>query len=174
MQYEEVIQMRLTKVLKLILMSGVVYLSLLTPNVMAFDLSNVIEKSFERSVDRRACKAENTVTNEIDKTVDQAVGSVIPDLSISAKKDDGKKKDISKGIIGFVDCPKCQQAYAFMNRRNIRYQLMDPQEDVKAMKIAKQKGIKSVPVIYVSNDRVDGFTEASYSALFKKHGVIKK
>ena len=168
--------MRLTKVLKLILMSGVVYLSLLTPTVMAFDLGNVIEKSFERSVDRRVRKAENTVTNEIDKTVDQAVGSVIPDLSISAKKDDGKKKNISKGIIifGFVDCPKCQQAYAFMNRRNIRYQLMDPQEDVKAMKIAKQKGIKSVPVIYVSNDRVDGFTEASYTTLFKKHGVIKK
>ncbi len=168
--------MTLTQLLKLSLMSGLIYLSLATTPVIAFDLGNVIEKSFERSVDRRVRKAENEVTNEIDKTIDKAVGSVIPDLSISAKKDDGKKKDISKGIIifGFVDCPKCQQAFAFMNKRNIRYQLMDPQEDVKAMKMAKQKGLKTVPVIFVSNDRVDGFTEASYTALFKKHGVIKK
>jgi glutaredoxin len=168
--------MTLTHLLKLSLMSGLVYLSLATTPVIAFDLGDVIEKSFERSVDRRVRKAENEVTNEIDKTIDKAVGSVIPDLSISAKKDDGKKKDISKGIIifGFVDCPKCQQAYAFMNKRNIRYQLMDPQEDVKAMTMAKQKGLKTVPVIFVSNDRVDGFTEESYTLLFKKHGVIKK
>jgi len=168
MKFQQKIMLSTLTIITIVMLSS-------TPT-MAFDLGKVIEKSFERSVDRRVRKAENEVTNEIDRNVDKVVGSVIPDLSITAKKDDGKKKDISKGIIifGFVDCPKCQQAYAFMNKRKIRYQLMDPQEDVKAMKIAKQKGIKTVPVIYVSNDRVDGFTAASYTALFKKHGVIKK
>ncbi|MEH6457033.1 MAG: glutaredoxin family protein [Cocleimonas sp.] len=143
--------------------------------VMAFDLSKVIERSFEKSIDRNVRKTENSVTNEIDKTVDNAISSIIPDLSINAKKDDGQQKNLSKGIVvfGFDGCSNCQQAYAFMNKNNIRYQIMDPQQDVKARRIAEQKGINTVPVIYVSGDRVDGFTESSYTQLFKKHGVMK-
>ena len=168
--------MQPTKFFKLSFLLGLMYSSLLVPTVMAFDLGNAIEKSFERSVDRRVRKAENAVTNEIDKTVDKAVGSVIPDLSINAKKDDGKPKDLSKGIIvfGFDGCPKCQSAYAFMNKRKIRYQIMNPQQDTKAMRIAQQRGVTTVPVIFVSGDRVNGFTEASYTQLFQKHGVIQK
>lgn len=143
--------------------------------VMAFDLGKIIEKSFEKSVDRNVRNVENKVTNEIDKTVDKAVSSMIPDLSISAKKDDGQQKDLSKGIVifGFDGCPNCQQAYSFMKKNNIRFQIMNPQEDVKAMRIAKQNGVKTVPVIFVSGDRVEGFTDASYTALFQKHGVMK-
>jgi len=142
----------------------------------AFDLGKIIERSVEKSVDRQVRTAENKVTNEIDRTVDKAISSMIPDLSISAKKDDGKQKDLSKGIIifGFDGCPNCQQAYNFMKKNNIRYQVMNPQEDVKAMRIAKQNGVKTVPVIFVSGDRVEGFTDASYTALFQKHGVMDK
>ena len=143
--------------------------------VMAFDLGAVIERSFEKSIDRNVRKAENSVTNEIDKTVDHAISSMIPDLSINAKKDDGQQKNLSKGIVifGFDGCSSCQQAYTFMKKHNIRYQIMNPQEDVKAMRIAKQNGVNTVPVIYVSGDRVNGFTEKSYMQLFQKHGVIK-
>jgi len=141
---------------------------------LAFDLGKVLERSVERSIDRNVRNAENKVTREIDKTVDNAISSMIPDLSISAKKDDGQKKDLSRGIVifGFDGCPNCQQAYDFMNKNNIRYQIMNPQEDVKAMRIAKENGVKTVPVIYVSGDRIDGFTDASYTALFQKHGVL--
>jgi len=158
---------------------GLVFIAVLTVNMMtpamAFDLGKIIEKSVEKSIDRNVRKAENSVTNEIDRTVDKAISSMIPDLSISAKKDDGQQKDLSKGIIifGFDGCPNCQQAYAFMKKNNIRYQIMNPQEDVKAVRIAKQNGVKTVPVIFVSGDRVDGFTDASYTALFQKHGVMQ-
>lgn len=148
---------------------------LLTSSAKAFDLGKIIQNSVEKSVDRQVRTAENKVTNEIDRTVDKAISSMIPDLSISAKKDDGQQKDLSKGIVifGFDGCPNCQQAYSFMKRNNIRYQIMNPQEDVKAVRIAKQNGVKTVPVIFVSGDRVDGFTDASYTALFQKHGVLK-
>ncbi len=152
------------------------FITLSVSPVMAFDLGKIIEKSVERSVDRNVRNVENKVTREIDKTVDKAITSMIPDLSITAKKDDGKKKDLSKGIVifGFDGCPNCQQAYSFMQRNNIRYQIMNPQEDVKAVRIAKENGVKTVPVIFVSGDRVDGFTDASYTALFQKHGLMER
>ena len=149
--------------------------SMISAPAFAFDLGKIIEKSVEKSVDRNVRNVENKVTNKIDRTVDKAISSMIPDLSISAKKDDGQKKDLSKGIIifGFDGCPNCQQAYNFMKKNNIRYQIMNPQEDVKAMRIAKENGVKTVPVIFVSGDRVEGFTDASYTALFQKHGVME-
>lgn len=158
---------------KYLLMFSVISLS--SAPTYAFDLGKIIERSVEKSVDRQVRTAENKVTNEIDRTVDKAISSMIPDLSISAKKDDGKQKDLSKGIIifGFDGCPNCQQAYNFMKKNNIRYQIMNPQEDVKAMRIAKENGVKTVPVIFVSGDRVEGFTDASYTALFQKHGVME-
>lgn len=159
---------------------GLFFISVLSINIMtptmAFDLGKIIEKSIEKNIDRRVRNVENKVTTQIDKTVDQTISSVIPNLNSNAKKDDGQQKDLSKGIIifGFDGCPHCRKAYAFMNKHKIRYQLMDTQKDQKAARIAKQNGIRGVPVLYVSGEKVTGFSDASYTKLFKKHGVIKK
>ena len=147
--YNEVDIMSFQEKLLLKLVSLFTLITLTSMPVAAFHLGKIIERSVEKSVDRQVRTAENKVTNEIDRTVDKAISSMIPDLSISAKKDDGQKKDLSKGIVifGFDGCPNCQQAYAFMNKNNIRYQIMNPQEDVKAVRIAKENGVKTVPVI---------------------------
>lgn len=141
---------------------------LLATPIFAFDLGKVLSDSIEKSVD-------DSVGKTFKRELDKALSSVMPKLGSRAKKDDGKGMDLSRGvtIFGYNGCPHCRKAYSYLKRNNIRYTLMDTQKNAKANRIANQKGIRGVPVIFVSGERFAGFSEGGYTRLFKKHGVIK-
>ncbi len=139
--------------------------------VIAFDLGKVLSDAVEKSVNNSVGSVSNTIKREVEK----ALSTAMPALGSKSKKDDGQNINLSKGItiFGYNGCPYCRQAYAFLKRNNIRYTLMDTQKDAKASRIAKQNGLRGVPVIYVSGEKYTGFSEGGYQRLFKKHGVIK-
>ena len=139
--------------------------------VFAFDLGKLVSDVVEKSVNNSIGSVSNTIKNEVEK----ALSTVMPKVGTNAKRDDGKSINLKKGIVifGYNGCPYCRKAYAYMKRNNIRYTLMDTQKDAKASRIAKQNGLRGVPVIYVSGEKYTGFSEGGYTKLFKKHGVIK-
>ena len=139
--------------------------------VIAFDLGKVFSDAIEESVNNSLGSASNTIK----KKIEEALSTAMPALGSKYKKDDGKAVNLSRGvtIFGYDGCPYCRKAYAFLKRNNIRYTLMDTRKDAKASRIAKQKGLRGVPVIYVSGEEFAGFSESGYQRLFKKHGVLK-
>lgn len=146
-------------------------LIILVAPVVAFDFGKVLSDA----VDKTVRDSVGSVQNSVKKNIEQALSSAMPNLNPKAKLDDGQGMDLSKGvtIFGYNGCPHCRNAYAYLNKNNIRYTLMDTQKDTKAARIAKQNGIRGVPVIYVSGERKAGFSNTSYTQLFKKHGLVK-
>ncbi len=146
-----------------------VLIILVTP-VVAFDFGKILSDTLDKSVRDSAGSFQNSVKNNIE----QALSSAMPNLNPKAKNDDGQNMDLSRGVILFAydGCPHCRSAYAYLSRNNIKYQLMNTQKDAKAARIAKQNGIRGVPALYVSGEKMYGFSNSGYNKIFMKHGVL--
>ena len=131
-------------------------------------------KALSNAVDRSANSIVNGTANKVTNKINQAISSSIPKLEPGAKKDDGQRVDINQGVVifGYDGCPHCRKAYSFLNKNAVNYQLMDTQKDAKASRIARENGIRGVPVIYVEGEKMVGYSEPKYRQLLRKHGKI--
>ena len=136
----------------------------------SFDFGKALSNAVDRSANRVVNSTANTVTNKIN----QAISSSIPKLEPGAKKDDGQVVNLDQGVIifGYDGCPHCRKAYSFLNRNAVNYQLMDTQKDANASRIARENGIRGVPVIYIEGEKLIGFSEPKYRQLLAKYGKI--
>jgi glutaredoxin len=145
-------------------------LSLVCTPVFAFDLGGALSNA----IDRSANNVVNSTVNNVTNTINRSISSAIPSLDPSAKRDDGERVDLDKGVIifGYDGCPYCRRAYSFLKSNNVSYQLMDTQKDAKASRIAREVGIRGVPVIYVEGEKITGYSAQSYRQLLQKHGKM--
>ncbi len=69
-------------------------------------------------------------------------------------------------------CPFCQKAKALMEQRKVRFveRLID--QDEAARKEADALKIRGVPVIYVGDQRLQGFNEAKLVEMLQQHGKL--
>jgi len=135
-----------------------------------FDFGKALSDAVDRSANRVVNSTANTVTNKIN----QAISSAIPKLDPTARKDDGQSVDLTQGVVifGYEGCPHCRKAYSFLNKNAVNYQLMDIQKDAKASRIARENGVRGVPVIFVEGEKFTGFGESQYRNLLQKHGKL--
>lgn len=67
-------------------------------------------------------------------------------------------------------CGYCKQAKAYLAKKGIRYQEFDIDTRVGMAAYAQAGGEKGIPLLYADGQRVQGFSDAAYDALF----VIRK
>lgn len=62
-------------------------------------------------------------------------------------------------IIGKPSCGWCEQAKRLLDSLSIPYEYVDVSQDNKLRFILKAQGITSIPIVYVDNVYIGGYTE---------------
>ncbi len=152
------------------LMALIALFVVVTTNTYAFDFGQIISNAVDNSVN----KVINDTTSNLSNSINKAISSAIPSLQPGAKIDNGESVNLNEGVIifGYDGCPYCRQAYAFLNKNGVKYKLMDTQKDAAASRVAKENGIRGVPVIYVEGEKMVGFRDSNYRNLLQKHGKL--
>jgi len=65
------------------------------------------------------------------------------------------------------NCPHCRQAKQYLQRRGLRFQELDVQQNARAQKAFARLGARGVPVIMVGDTRIDGFDRRRLDAVLK-------
>ena len=152
-----------------------VFISLLALSVSsanAFDLG----KSFSDAIDKKISKAQNKAKDKAARKVHKlAMTTLPPKLAKNARLDDMLPVDLSKGvyIFGHQGCPPTRQAYAFLKNKGVKYRNMDVARDKKAARLSKERRVRGYPTLYVNGEQMVGFGPQQYTALLKKHKMMK-
>ena len=89
--------------------------------------------------------------------------TVDPALLKSTKK--SRNKDVV--IYSAAWCGVCKKAKKYFNTHNIAYTDYDIDKDKAANKRHKEMGATGVPVIFIGDRRMNGFSVASFERLYK-------
>ena len=65
------------------------------------------------------------------------------------------------------NCPQCRQAKQYLERRGLRFQILDVQRNARAQKAFARLGARGVPVIVIGETRIDGFDKRRLDALLR-------
>jgi len=65
------------------------------------------------------------------------------------------------------DCSECRRAKAFLRGRGIPFREMDVGRNRRAMKEFQRLRGRGVPLLLVGGERLDGFCEKSFIALYQ-------
>jgi glutaredoxin len=76
--------------------------------------------------------------------------------------------DKTKPVVIFTSrpCSHCQRAKAFLRGRGIAFREMDVGSSQRARKELERLGTRSVPVLLVGGERLDGFSEQQFLRLY--------
>lgn len=74
---------------------------------------------------------------------------------------------MSVTLYGMQLCSACKRAVDYLNDNKIEYKYIDISTE-EGLKIAREKGIKSVPVLEIDNRKILGFNVLVYDIIFKK------
>ena len=66
------------------------------------------------------------------------------------------------------NCGYCKQAKSYFRRKNITYTEYDIEKDREARARHQQMGAKGVPVIFVGNKRMNGFSEQGFEKIYRQ------
>jgi glutaredoxin len=72
-------------------------------------------------------------------------------------------------LYGSHRCPTCRQARAYLRDRRVAFQDLDVETNARAAKALARLGCRSVPVILVGDERVDGFDRRRLDRLLDPH-----
>ena len=80
-----------------------------------------------------------------------------------------KKRSNSNDVVMYSAawCGVCRKAKAYFNKNNIAYTEYDIDKDKAAKKRHKEMGATGVPVIFIGNKRMNGFSTASFERVYK-------
>jgi glutaredoxin len=70
-------------------------------------------------------------------------------------------------LYGTSDCPHCRQAKQYLERRGLKFQVLDVRRNARAQKAFARLDARSVPVILVGETRIDGFDKRRLDALLR-------
>jgi glutaredoxin len=65
-------------------------------------------------------------------------------------------------------CAHCRRAKAFLNARGIAYSELDVGRSPKARRALERLGARGVPTILIGDQRLDGFSERAFLALYQR------
>ncbi len=65
-------------------------------------------------------------------------------------------------------CAQCRRAKAFLEARGIAYSELDVGRSTKARKALERLGARGVPTILIGDQRLDGFSERAFLALYQR------
>lgn len=65
-------------------------------------------------------------------------------------------------------CARCRSVKAFFEARGIAYSELDVGRSAKARKALERLGARAVPTILVGDQRLDGFSERAFMALYQR------
>ena len=80
------------------------------------------------------------------------------------------KKTIRITLYSTRNCRYCRQAREYLQRRGVRFQELDIQQNIRAQRALAKMGSRSVPVIMVGDIRVDGFQREYLDRLLDRIG----
>ena len=66
------------------------------------------------------------------------------------------------------NCGYCKQARSYFKRKNIAFTEYDIEKDMAARKRHQQMGASGVPVIFVGNKRMNGFSEQGFEKIYRQ------
>ena len=66
------------------------------------------------------------------------------------------------------NCPYCRQAKQYLQRKGVRFQEFDIQQNIRAQRALSRMGARAVPVIMIGDTRVDGFDQKRLDSLLKR------
>jgi len=80
-----------------------------------------------------------------------------------------KKSNINRNVIMYSAawCGICKKAKKYFNKNNISYIEYDIDKDKAAKKRHKAMGATGVPVIFIGDSRMNGFSAASFEQIYK-------
>jgi glutaredoxin len=90
--------------------------------------------------------------------------TIDPSILKSTKKTNTNK---SVTIYSTTWCSICKKAKRYFNKNNISYIEYDIDKDKAAKKRHKAMGATGVPVIFIGNRRMNGFSAASFERIYK-------
>lgn len=65
-------------------------------------------------------------------------------------------------------CAQCRRAKAFLQARGIPFSELDVTRSPKARKALERLGARGVPTIVIGDERLDGFSERAFLALYRR------
>ncbi len=65
------------------------------------------------------------------------------------------------------NCPHCRQAKQYLERRGLRFQILDVQRNARAQKAFARLGARGVPLIVIGETHIDGFDKRRLDALLR-------
>jgi glutaredoxin len=65
-------------------------------------------------------------------------------------------------------CAHCRQAKTFLEAKGIAFSELDIGRSVKARKALERLGARGVPLLIVGDQRLDGFSESAFMALYQR------
>ncbi len=88
--------------------------------------------------------------------------------SMQGRLDQAKKSDLSgtTTLFSATWCGYCTRAKAYLNAKGIRYQEIDIDTPEGSRSYVEAGGARGVPLLMLDNQRVQGFSEATYDRLF--------
>jgi len=84
---------------------------------------------------------------------------------LKSNKKPSKNKDVV--LYSAAWCGVCRKAKKYFSQNNISYTEYDIDKDKAANKRHKEMGATGVPVIFIGNRRMNGFSVASFEQMFK-------
>ena len=82
----------------------------------------------------------------------------------------GPSRQGTKRVVIYTQagCAHCQRAKNFLRSRGIPFREMDVGRSPRARKELERLGARGVPLLLVGDERLDGFSEAGFLALYQR------
>jgi len=67
-----------------------------------------------------------------------------------------------------LNCPHCREARRYLQQKGLRFQEFDVNRNLRAQRALAQMGTRSVPVIMIGDERIDGFDRGRLDEVLRR------
>jgi glutaredoxin len=111
-------------------------------------------------------KPEDRPVEQLNPKVNSFAGIAVPPPSASGEKTAATPKKVV--MYSTQRCGYCKQARAYFKKAGIAYRDYDIDESEAARRYYDSVGGRGVPLIFVGDSRMDGFSEKNFKSLYQK------